>query len=163
DRTDTIRVRVTPHPVVLWPGQETGPQRGATPRAAAMFIFDKAPFPSCHASTLVETAPGKLLAAWFGGKAQGAPRVKARGRALRRGAGGAGRGGGGRGPGSAVVPPGGLEGAGGPPVSPPPGRPPPGGWAPPPPAPPPPPASPGPPPGLPPPACSARSRTSRSS
>ena len=30
------------------------------------FLFDKAPFPSCHASTIVETDSG-LVAAWFGG------------------------------------------------------------------------------------------------
>ena len=30
-----------------------------------MFIFEKAPFPSCHASTLAEIAPGRLQAAWF--------------------------------------------------------------------------------------------------
>lgn len=40
------------------------------------FVFaDGAAAPSCHASTLVETAPGRLVAAWFGGTREGAPDV----------------------------------------------------------------------------------------
>lgn len=39
------------------------------------FIYDQAPFPSAHASTLVDVGHGEYLAAWFGGTAEGRPDV----------------------------------------------------------------------------------------
>jgi predicted neuraminidase len=35
------------------------------------FVYEEAPFPSCHASSLVEVAPGHIIATWFGGTDEG--------------------------------------------------------------------------------------------
>ncbi|MCL5744035.1 MAG: exo-alpha-sialidase [Acidobacteria bacterium] len=55
----------------------------AAPRA--QFIFEKAPFPSCHASTILEASPGEFLAAWFGGREEGANDVAIWGARLTKG------------------------------------------------------------------------------
>jgi predicted neuraminidase len=39
------------------------------------FIFTSAPFPSCHASTVVELKNGDVMASWFGGTDEGKPDV----------------------------------------------------------------------------------------
>ncbi len=44
------------------------------PVLTSEFIYEDAPFPECHASTLVETPEG-LVAAWFGGRREGDPSV----------------------------------------------------------------------------------------
>jgi predicted neuraminidase len=56
----------------------TGAPAGASVRPDGMtteFIFQSAPTPSCHASTIVETAQGGLVAAWFGGTREQSPDV----------------------------------------------------------------------------------------
>jgi predicted neuraminidase len=39
------------------------------------FIYESAPFPACHASTIAENARGELVAAWFGGTHEKHPDV----------------------------------------------------------------------------------------
>ena len=46
-----------------------------SPVISREFVFDEAPFESCHASTIVETNDGTLVAAWFGGTKEGADDV----------------------------------------------------------------------------------------
>jgi predicted neuraminidase len=48
--------------------------KNQSPVVKSEFIFETAPFPSCHASTIVETKSG-LVAAWFGGTAERNPDV----------------------------------------------------------------------------------------
>jgi predicted neuraminidase len=50
------------------------PSGNATSVARADFVFESAPFASAHASTVVETRDG-LVVAWFGGTREGAPDV----------------------------------------------------------------------------------------
>jgi predicted neuraminidase len=46
-----------------------------TPVLATKLINENAPYPECHASTIVETTAGKLVAAWFGGTKERNPDV----------------------------------------------------------------------------------------
>lgn len=48
---------------------------GAQSEIQSEFVFTSAPFASCHASTVVELRDGSLMAAWFGGSAEGNPDV----------------------------------------------------------------------------------------
>ncbi len=51
---------------------------GAAPDGAVLgvtVINSGAPYPECHASTIVEVAPGELVAAWFGGTKERNPDV----------------------------------------------------------------------------------------
>ena len=42
---------------------------------SSTFINEHTPYPQCHASTIAEVVPGKLVAAWFGGTRERAPDV----------------------------------------------------------------------------------------
>lgn len=46
-----------------------------SPVVSSEFVFENAPFPSCHASTIAQASDGVLVAAWFGGTDEGEPDV----------------------------------------------------------------------------------------
>src|SRR5688572_16404120 len=50
------------------------PAAGEGPVVKSEFVYEKAPFPSCHASTIAVGKDG-LVAAWFGGTREGAKDV----------------------------------------------------------------------------------------
>ena len=59
---------------VLAASSVSGAPQAPTALVASSLIFEDAPFPSAHASTVTATSDG-LVAAWFGGTAEGEPDV----------------------------------------------------------------------------------------
>lgn len=55
-------------------GDKAGPATAANAVLTSEFIYETAPYPSCHASTIAETKGG-VVAAWFGGTRERAPDV----------------------------------------------------------------------------------------
>ena len=67
DRTDTImRTRAVLSLVLVALATTAGAQEHTLD-----FIWEEAPFPRAHASTIVEAPDGTLIAAWFGGSGEG--------------------------------------------------------------------------------------------
>lgn len=51
------------------------PQTEGSAIVRSGFIYEQAPYPQCHASTIVETSDGVMAAAWFGGTHEKHPDV----------------------------------------------------------------------------------------
>jgi predicted neuraminidase len=68
-------IRASAMAALLLLGRQALCVQGAPGLLTSEFIFTKAPFPSAHASTLVEAKDGHLIAAWFGGTDEKEPDV----------------------------------------------------------------------------------------
>ena len=69
-----VLVFLVASPGVLNAGGNDGAPQNRDAVVMAEFIYQQAPFPSCHASTIAE-AKGELVAAWFGGTREKSPDV----------------------------------------------------------------------------------------
>src|SRR5688572_5997829 len=70
-KTTIMRIRIVSTWILLFTvlvayGQTAAKRTWKEGMLTDEFIFEKAPFPSCHAATIAETDKG-LIAAWFGG------------------------------------------------------------------------------------------------
>lgn len=62
------------HALAFW-AMSCSDNPGKVSLLTSSFIYESAPFPSCHAATIEQTPSGKILAAWFGGTAESNPDV----------------------------------------------------------------------------------------
>lgn len=70
-----LRLALVSGIAVMWGCTTQAAPPAGDPVSKAEFIFEAAPFPSCHASTIAEVKDG-LVAAWFGGTRERAPDVE---------------------------------------------------------------------------------------
>ncbi|HVI98408.1 MAG TPA: sialidase family protein [Sphingomonas sp.] len=69
------RLHVALVPAALLLGAAGPVAADPSPVVAREFIYESAPYPQAHASTIVETSAGTLAAAWFGGTRESNPDV----------------------------------------------------------------------------------------
>lgn len=70
---------ILPHkeaqPEALTKGKKGGKQQVVATMISNEFLYESAPFPSCHAASIAECNNGDLLATYFGGSREGSPDV----------------------------------------------------------------------------------------